>query len=169
MASIKVDIREVIYGLSNIRKKIDDMSPFFKSIADMELAQTKIRYRNQEDPSGKKWPDPITIRRDGSTVAGRGQFTREQSWNYVLKSNFHAAPPGWHFFDKSRGDKVLRDTGKLYQSLGRDYGTDYAIVGTNTEYSDKLQSGRFPFLGINERTQRNISKSLKSYIRGILK
>lgn len=144
------------------------MRPFYKRVSELELSNTKLRLREQVDPQGKKWPDPITIRRNGN---GRrnGEFTREQSWNYVLKSRFHAAPPGWHFFDRQRGDKVLRDTGTLFNSLGSFYGPDYAQVGTNLEYSVKLQNGRFPFLGINNKTIDNITKVVNSYMKGLLK
>lgn len=169
MASVIVfDIRDATKKLDKLNTGLLDMTQMFKNIADLELSQTRLRYRKEEDPDGKKWPDPITIRRDGN---GRrsGQFTREQSWNYVLKSNYHAAPPGWHFFDKQRGDKILRDTGTLFNSLGIAYGKDYAMVGTNVEYADKLQNGRFPFLGVNEKTEKNIRSAVTAFVKGLLK
>lgn len=168
MASVVFDISDLLKKTDNMVKNLGDMSSLFRAISELELSQTKLRFRAEKDPSGKLWPDPVTIRRDGG---GRreGGFSREQSWNYVLKSNFHATPPGWHFFDRSRGDRALRDTSNLFNSLGSSWGKDYAVVGTNVEYADKLQSGRFPFLGINDRTRKNVNDALGSFMKGLLK
>ena len=127
---------------------------------------TKLRFDKQVDPKDKPWPDPITIRRDAG--GNRGGFTREQSWNYVLKSNFHAVPKGWHWFDRNR-DKVLRDTGTLFNSISRDFGKDFAIVGTDLSYAEKLQTGRFPFIGITSRTESNLDIAMNAFLKGAFK
>lgn len=167
MASIEIDVRKILKILAKSQANLSDLSPFFKNVADLELSQTMMRFKNEVDPEGIPWPEPITIRRDGG--GGRsGGYTQEQSWNYVLKSRFHAAPPGWHFFDGSR-DKVLTDTGTLRRSLGIASGKDYAIVGTNLEYAQGLQRGRFPFLGINGQTEKNVNTAMSKFLKGILK
>lgn len=150
-------------AIVELENRLEDMSPAFKDIADHELSETKLRYVKQQDPEGTPWPDPITIRRDGGGGANTA-FT--DPWAYVVASNFHAAPPGYHFFDRGRGDKVLRDTGTLFNSISRAYGSDFAVVGTNIEYAQKLQSGRFPFLGINAKTEENVLKVVEFYLVG---
>lgn len=171
MASVTIDISKVIKGLTKIKVGVQDMSFFFRNVAELELSETKLRFRNQEDPDGKKWPDSFTIRRNGG--GGGGGYTREQSWNYVKKSNYKAAPPGWHFFSRSFGDKILNDTGNLSRSIGSSFGKDFAIVGTNVEYAKKHQEGdgvkQRRFLGVNKKTDSNIQKALDSYMKGLLK
>lgn len=172
MASVKIDISEVVRDLERLSDGLSDMTPLFKEIAVLEQGETLMRFRSQKDPDGKPWSDPITIRRDGGGSRD-GRFTRENAWNYVLKSNFHAVPPGWHWFDRSRGDKVLQDTGTLRNSIGIAYGSDYAIVGSNLEYAEKHQKGigvkKRAFLGINDRSLENIEEALASYVEGLLK
>lgn len=167
MASIiLIDIKGVIQGLQGAEGQLYDFTKFFQYVADLELADTKLRFKKQVDPSDKPWPDPITIRRDAG--GNRGGFTRKQSWNYVLKSNFHAVPKGWHWFDRNR-DKVLRDTGTLFNSLSRDFGKDFAIVGTDLSYAEKLQTGRFPFIGITSRTESNLDIAMNAFLKGAFK
>lgn len=147
------------------------MTPVFKDIADSELSQTKLRFIDEKDPDDKSWPKPISIRRGEGDETGSGErsrkatWTSKQAWEYVLASNYHATPPKWRFFDSSSGDKILRDTGMLLKSMGRAYGKDYAVVGTNREYAPALQNGRFKFLGINDLTYNNIDKTISSYFK----
>jgi phage gpG-like protein len=172
MASIKLDVSNVLRRFKKVSSGLDDMSPVFRQIAVLEQGQTLMRFRTEKDPDGKRWPDSKTIRRDAN-AARDGRFTRENAWNYVLKSNFHAVPPGWHWFSRARGDKVLTDTGTLRRSIGIAYGKDYAIVGTNIEYAEKHQEGigvkRRAFLGINAQTNKNIEEAFEAYFKGLLK
>lgn len=167
----EITIRNTITPLmSKLSKGVSDMTPAFKQIADYELAQTKMRYIREQDPDGKKWEDPITVRRDGN---GGRNTAFNNPWGYVVASNYHAAPPGYHFFDAARGDKIMRDTGSLFLSIGRAYGKDYALVGTNKEYAKKNQEGQGvkarPFLGINKKTIDNVKKVVKFYLMGVSK
>lgn len=166
MAEVIIDLSKVMNGLSNVKANFEDMTPFFRNVSELELSDTKLRFRTETDPSGKKWPDPITIRKDAG--GNSGGFTKEQSWNYVLKSNFHAIPNGWHWFNRGQ-DKVLRDTGTLFNSISSAYGKDFAIVGTNLEYAEKLQTGRFPFIGVTSRTQDNIDEAMQVFLKGLFK
>lgn len=170
MASVKIN-ENITKGLRELEKRLEDMTPVFKALADLELGQTKIRFTDQKDPEGKKWPEPNTIRRGKGPETGSGSRTKttawsgKEAWDYVVASNHYATPPGWRFFNKAKGDKVLRDTGMLLKSIGRAYGKDFARVGTNREYAPKLQSGRFPFLGLNEKTMENVSETLSIYFK----
>lgn len=180
MANVK--IKETISkGIRNLEKRLKDMTPFFKAVADLELSQTKLRYKDEVDPDGNPWPDPFTIRRGKAWETGSGKrsfdvddsgvktrktrWSASEAWEYVKASNFHATPPGWRFFGESRGDKKMVNTGVLQKSIGRYYSKDSAVVGTNIKYAKNLQDGRFPFLGINEQTQDNVSKSIDSYLK----
>lgn len=157
--------------LSELSKKIEDMTPVFKALADLELMQTKLRFEDEKDPEGTKWENPFTIRRGVGEETGSGSrtkrsgWTKKQAWEYVKQSNFHATPPKWRFFDASKGDKILRDSGILFKSIGRKYEKDSAIVGTNISYGKKLQNGRFPFLGINEKTLENVESVTMNYFK----
>lgn len=166
MASITINAKKLKKDLAELTRRLEDATPAFAEIADLELSQTKQRFLKQVDPQGKKWPEPFTIRRDGG--GGRAQGLGDP-WGYVIASNYYAAPPGWHFFDPGRGDKILRDTGTLFNSISRAYGKNFALVGTNVEYAKKLQDGKFQFLGINKKTEENIRRTLTSYLTGALK
>lgn len=160
--NLKVDKR--LFNLGKGAKKLKNMAPVWKAIADLELSQTKLRFIKEQDPEGKRWPNPKTIRRD----AGGSQFSKEQAWAYLEKANFKALPPGWHFFRRG-SDKVMRDTSVLFNSIQRGYTDTYAIVGTNIKYGKTLQEGRFPFLGINKKTEDNIIFVLNKFLGGLLK
>lgn len=169
MASITINVKSVSKGLSNMQKNFLNMSRFYKNLADLELSQTMLRFRTEKDPDGKNWPDSNTIRRD----SGGSQYSREEAWDYVLSSNFHAVPKGWHWFNRSRGDKVLTDTGTLRRSLGIAYGPDYAIVGTNLSYAKKHQDGdgvqQRRFLGVNKQTEENVNIAMTAFLKGLLR
>ena len=161
---VKVKFDKRLVNLGNGAEKLKNMAPVWKAIADLELSQTKLRFIKEEDPQGNKWPDPKTIRRDN----GGSSSSKEGAWAYAIKSRFHALPPGWHFFRRG-SDKILRDTGVLFNSIQRAYTDNYAVVGTNTQYAKKLQEGRFPFLGINKKTEDNIIYVLNKFLGGPLK
>lgn len=173
MAVITIS-ENVTRGLSNLSKKLNDMTPVFKDIADYELMNTKLRYKNALDPDLKEWPDPITIRRGPGQESGSGKKTKrsgwsqKDAWKYTVAANFYATAPGYHFFNPFQ-DRPMIDTGSLFASIGRAYGKDYAIVGTNKEYAGKLQSGRFPFLGISVQTEDYVKKVVEFYLMGVAK
>lgn len=148
-------------GLKNLR-------PIMKNISELELADTKLRFINEEDPEGKKWEDPFTIRRDGS---GTNINEYPNPWDYVVASNYHATPPGYRWW--KRPDKILRDTGTLFNSITNSYGDNYAIVGTNLEYAQKHQGGfgvkKRKFIGPSKKTEDNIHKAVNAYLRGLIK
>ena len=181
MASIVIDsnLKDLAKKIGTMTKKLEGMTPAFKDIADMELAETKFRYKMQIDPGGNPWPTSFTIRRGEYIETGSGARTKQQwnqadAWKYVVASNYHATPPGWRFFNEAFGDKILLDTGMLQKSLGRAYGKDYAMVGSNREYAVDVQEGRGkrkarPFIGINKNTYDNVETVMKKYIQGVLK
>lgn len=166
MADVKIT-GNISKEIENLTAKLKDMTPVFKDIADLELSATRLRFTKEVDPNGNKWPEPFTVRRDGG--GNRSQEFRNP-WGYVVASNYHAAPPGYHFFDPARGDKILRDTGNLFNSIGRAYGPNFAIVGTNVDYARKNQEGdgvkARPFLGINQKTYENIKNLTEFYLTG---
>ena len=167
MAKVKFDVKDAVRKLDAARMRLSDMTMLFKDIADLENTQTRLRFKEEEDPTGEAWPDPITIRRDSN--GGSGRLNQEKAWSYFVESDFLETPPGWHVFSRAKGDKAMRDTGNLLNSIGVSYGKDYAIVGTNVEYAQSLQDGRFPFLGINKKTSENVNKAMEVFLKGIFK
>lgn len=165
---VSVNYKTVTKKIKLLSSKLNDMTPFFKDIADKELSQTKLRFIEEKDPDGKKWPDSFSLRKGTGPETGSGRYAKTSGWQYVINSNYHAAPPGFRFFNRGRGDKVLRDTGRLLKSLGRAYGKDYALVGTNVQYAKDHQEGngvkQRRILGINKMTIANIESSIKFYL-----
>ena len=150
--------------LLDLPNKMKDMRPAFREIAALELSQTKQRFLKEIDPEGKRWDIPFTIRRGGN---GQVNTAFNNPWSYVMASNYKATPPGYRFW--RRPDKILRDTGTLFNSLGSGYTNTYAIVGTNLEYASKHQEGNGvkarPFLGINKTTQQNVNKVMINFLK----
>lgn len=151
-----------LLNLSGVPKKLSNLTEVFKQLAALELSATKQRYIKEVDPDFNKWPDPITLRRDGKPTQVR------DAWEF-FKEN-HYVPKGWRWW--RRPDKILRDTGVLFNSIGSAYGYNYAIVGTNVSYGRNHQEGigvkQRKFLGINKDTERNIDRVMKNYLKGIL-
>lgn len=179
MPSVIVDISSSIKKLSKIKTSLENSIILFRNIADRELSDTRLRFKSQVDPSGKKWDDPFTIRRGIGPETGSGartkttSFTREEAWGYVVSSRYHATPPGYRFFNKSLGDKIMIDTGALRSRLERTYSKNEAEVGTNIEYARKLQDGigvkKREFVGVSKKTKQNVEKEINLFLKGLLK
>ena len=171
---VKVKFDKRLNNFGSAAKKMKDLSQVWKAISDLELSQTKLRFIKQQDPSGKAWPEPRTLRRGTGPETGSGartkvsDWSRSEAWAYTKKARFWATAPGYRFFNPS-SDKILRDTGVLFNSIQRAYTSTYAVVGTNTQYGKKLQEGRFPFLGINKKTIENVNFVFKKFLGGLLK
>lgn len=159
MARIELSIGETLAKLRNLKKGFSDLSELFKNIADLEYSSTLLRYKDETDPSGRKWRDPITIRRD----VGGSRFSKAEAWHYWKKSNFHALPSGWHFFNQN--DKTLIDTGVLFGSIQRAYGSNFAEVGTNIKYGEYVQNLGFVFLGVSKDTKDNIKEAFEAFVK----
>lgn len=165
---ISIKVGKSLLNFSNVPRGLSDMTEVYKRIANLELSETKKRFVKEIDPDGQKWPEPFTLRRDGSGTM-MNQYTNP--WAYVVASNYHAAPPGYRFW--RRPDKILRDTGTLFNSFGILYGKNYAIVGTNLRYARKHQEGdgvkERRMIGINKKTESNVRKAVIDYIGRIIK
>lgn len=160
MARIELSIGETLAKLKNLKKGFSDLSELFKNIADLEYSSTLSRFNNQIDPSGKKWRSPIALRRD----IGGSQYSQSHAWHYWKKSNFHAIPKGWHFFNES-SDKALRNTGNLFSSIQRTYGSNFSEIGTNLKYGEYVQNKGFEFLGVSEDTRDNIKEAFEAFVK----
>lgn len=161
MPRLELDIDKIIGKLKKLSGNLSDMTDFYREVSQLELSNTLLRFREEKAPDGTKWRDPITLRRSG----GGSASSKEQAWGYWKASNFHAILPGWRFFSRAQGDKVLRDTGVLNQSIQRVSGKDYAEVGTNVQYGKHVQNLGFPFLGISKQTEKNVVKVFMDYMR----
>lgn len=172
--NVKVESKQLVKAVEKLTKQVTDMTPAFRSIADLELSQTKLRFIDEKDPQGNKWEVPFTIRRGTGPETGSGRFATTTGWDYVKASNYHATPPNYRFFDPAKGDKILRDTGMLLKSIGRAFGPSFAVVGTNRSYAEDVQNGEGnrkarPFIGLNQKSVDNVRTVMNAYIKGILK
>lgn len=158
-----INFREVLDKLKKTNDSLKDMSPFFKEVAFREEGTTDLRFRDQEDPDGNRWRNPITIRRN----AGGSQYSKEAAWAYWKKSNFHALPQGWHEF-RAGQDKIMVDTGMLLNSIQGLSSKDEALIGTNVRYSKYVTALGFRFLGVSESTRDNIKEIYELYMKGKL-
>lgn len=180
MVSMILNKKNFENRVSKILMNFGDQTRAFKAIADYELSETKLRYLKQEDLQGKAWKEPFTLRKGSSNETGTGARTKasgwtySQAWNYVVASNYQATPPGWRFFDKGKGDKILRNTGMLFKSLSRAYGKNFALVGTNVSYAKAQQEGlghinARPFLGLNRKSYDNVRKVYLNFMKEVLR
>lgn len=165
MASITFDIQKTINEIKKLSSNISNLSSFFNDIGAREEGATKLRFLDQKDPQGNMWRDPITLRRN----AGGSQFSPEHAWRYWKKSNFHAIPKGWHFFNRGMGDKTLIDTSNLRSSIQYTHGKNFVDIGTNVKYGKYVQKKGFQFLGISEKTKQNIDDAFKFYMEKVIK
>lgn len=139
---------DLVKRFDDLLDLMSDMTPFFKDLADLELSETHSRFNKQVDPDFKPWALPTAARRR----TGR-------------------ANPRTRPFSKSLGDKILRDTGTMYNSIGRAYGKDFAEVGTNISYAVYHQSDeprtvipQRKMFGVNKVTLETIDKLIKAYL-----
>lgn len=160
MARIVLDFKDAFKKIKSLEDGFKDMSEFFQNVADLELSSTLLRFEDEIAPDGSLWRDPIVIRRDG----GGSQYSKSHAWHYWKKSNFHAIPEGWHFFNRGQ-DKVLRDTGNLFQSIQRAFDKNSAEVGTNIQYGKHVQDKGFEFLGISDTTEENIQEAFTAFVK----
>lgn len=165
MVTIEFNIEEIVKKIDYLSERMKNMEPFYKDISAIELGDTKLRFRDEIKPDGERWRTPITLRRDG----GGSRFAPWQAWAYWKKSNFHAIPSGWHFFDKGKGDKILRDTGNLFNSIQSRYDKSSAVVGTDVRYGKYVQNLGFDFIGISDKTSENIDKIFVKYLENATK
>lgn len=162
----KLEERKLLAKIKRLSNGFSEMDDFWNKFSALELSSTLLRYKDQEDPDGNPWRDPITIRRDGrKTSSGE----KSKAWWYWKRSNFHAIPKGWHFFDRNKGDKVLIDTGILNNSIQNLFGKDWMAIGTNIKYGKHVQNKGFVFLGVNEQTKENSKEAFREYIKGLVK
>lgn len=155
---------ELVKKLRSLNKGIKTMTPFWRNFSDLELMDTRLRFNDGESPEGVKWRNPISLRRD----AGGSEFSQSQAWWYWKKSNFHAVPKGWHFFIAGQ-DKVLRDTGNLFNSIQNRYSKNSMEVGTDLKYGRHVQNKGFEFIGRTNKTDDNAKEAFTAYIQRLIK
>lgn len=143
MVKITYDASNLQKALKKIGRGHEDMTPLFRAISLLELSNTALRYDDGVDPKGKRWRDPITMRRN----EGGG---------------------GWHRFSRAMGDRPMIDTGNLRSSIQSLFGKNYAEVGTNVKYGKYVHALGFEFLGVSSETSENIKNAYKSYIKGLM-
>jgi len=92
-------------------KRLKNMKPVMRVIAQDMQTRKDINFRKQEDPYGKKW-----AALSDATIAGRRNKSRDTT-------------------------KILQDTGRLRASFTTKVGDDFAQIGTNVKYAPTHQFG----------------------------
>ena len=114
--SVQVDDAQVRAALAALSARMGDLSPAMRSIGQTLVAATDLAFRSQKDPWGQAWK-PLAA----STLRGRRKGKGSGS------------------------DKILRDTGRLQNSLnyrpGVTVGKDWVRFGTNVAYAAIHQFG----------------------------
>ena len=153
MSDVKVKITgNINKNLDILLRKLKNPAPALKKIGQLEVSQTKLRFRNSKDPDGNDWEplSPFTI---AARRKGRG----------------------------SGSPKILVDTGRLRSSITFATSNTDVFIGTNVVYGSLHQEGgkvypfgnkraskvevpARPFLGINEKTNENVFSVLKRFL-----
>ena len=172
MASIEIDLDDVLKRLGNVSDHLEDLSELFKAIGDLEKSSIQLRFEDGVNPDGKKWRDPRTIRRGDDPSVDYGKRKRitdpEDARKYFASSNFWGAPKGWHLFNSSMGDRPMMDTRNLLESIDWTIDKNELHIGSNIKYGKYLNDGDFRWLAINKQTEDNILISFKEVFEGIL-
>ncbi len=111
MITLKVDDKEIRDILDTLSRRFDDMTPAMRRIANQLEATVKRNFREGGRP--EKWkPSKRVVKRGGKRV-----------------------------LIETRPGQILRKTGRLRNSITRDYGRAFAEVGTSVEYAPTHQFG----------------------------
>ncbi len=113
MTGASIEIRDEIGPtLSRLVANAENPTDIMDDVAGYLLLSTQRRFETETDPDGNKWK-PLSPR---TAAARRGRRTR-----------------GY--------DNILRDRGRLYDSLTTAFDASSAIVGTNVKYAAIHQFG----------------------------
>lgn len=159
MIEIKLEDRGVLAALALLQESLDDLSPVMRAVSGVFADATERAFRDERDPaSGASWPALRPV-----TIRMR---EKEGKW------------PG----------KILQKTsGGLAPSILPEYGSTYALVGTNKRYAATHQFGAAkgaygrtkrgapipwgdipprPFLGFSEDDRTEILEIVFGYLNG---
>lgn len=139
MAEAKVKITENINSqLKTLFRKLKDPSRALKQIGQLETSETKLRFRNQQDPSGNAWKplSPFTIAR------------RKKRSNKILLDTGRLRSS--ITFAVSNTDVFI--------------GTNVIYGSTHQFGNDKKNIPARPFLGVNKQTNENVRSVLKRFL-----
>lgn len=137
MAKIQINVEEnITTAISILLKKVENPIPAFKKIAALEVSQTKLRFRNSEDPEGESWA-PLknpSAKRGGASAKPLLDTGR-------LSSSINSA--------------VTKKT--IFIGTNVEYGK-YQQFGTEKGIPPR------PFLGINDKTRANVLSVVKKFL-----
>ena len=159
---ITTNISDIQREIDATFKRADNLRPVMRKIAGDMLNSIDEAFNEQRDPvTNESWDDL-----QDSTKANRRQGPN-RTFNGVFQ--------------------ILRDTGRLANSMSSDYGNDYAQAGTNVVYAPTHQFGARkgaygtnsrggpipwgdvparPFLGFSDELVDSIEDDLFNYLSG---
>ena len=109
---LTLDDREVQQALGNLLRRLANPRPALEAIGAAVVADTDLAFRGQSDPWGQPW----------TPLSAVTQARRRQG-------------PG------AGANQILRDTGRLANSIGYQVSGDAVSVGTNVVYAAPHQFG----------------------------
>lgn len=108
---VNIDTSDLEAAISRLREKAQDTTPIMRRCADVLAGAAEDAFDDEADP-----------------VTGA-------RWQPLAASTAVARTAAGH------AGKILQLTGSLASSLERDFGRNYAVVGTNKEYAAAHQFG----------------------------
>ena len=139
---IEIDDREINETLDRLIRAAVDLTPAMRKASRVMLEAAEDAFASESDPvTGNSWPDLLDATKERRAKQGK--------W------------PG----------RILQVQGNLVNSITRDYGADFAEVGSNEPYAathqfgdDRRNIAKRPFLGLSDDDLDEIHQVLADYL-----
>lgn len=148
-ATLEIDDHEVLAALTRLARHIDYLEPALDKIGAAVADSIKANFRDQQDPDGNDWKELSDVTKERRRQ-GRGSGSPE----------------------------ILRDTGRLKESIASQTG-DFAVeIGSDVKYANMMQFGgdksdypwlwgdipARPFVGVSDHDRAQILDILHDYL-----
>lgn len=134
--SVKIQIikNEVKPAIEKLVRKLRDPSAALRKLGILEVSQTKLRFRREQNPAGEQWQplDSNTIRQKNSAVILRKSGILRSSINYAVQG-----------------------TSRLFIGTNVKYGKFHQEGKGVPERQ---------FLGVNQQTRRNAETVMRQFL-----
>lgn len=143
MIEVRYDAEDANRLLGELRRRMSDLTPVMEAVGQVIVSGTQQRFIEQKDPTGRAW-EPLKP----ATIARR------------RRGGSTGSP------------QILRDTGRLMNSISYKATSKQVSIFTNVEYAGAHQSGipwrnlpARPFIGISPADNEAIVEILQGYIQ----
>lgn len=163
-----VSLSRNLSELAGIAGRFDELeragtatAPLMRDISLGLVLSTQRRFELEQSPEGKKWKpfSPVTLY---MRAGGRKGFTKSGKVRKAAERKMNSA-------------KLLRRTGRLFQSITAQHSATVAMAGTNVIYAaihnfggpagrgKKVEIPARPYFGISSADEAMISDAVSSY------